>query len=176
MGGSALNYRSFRRCPLLAQSGHLPLHPTCLLLTQSELTTNTDVDDGATVVLHRAFIYLYAPKANRRFQPVVENWIANRDGRARAGRIAMKTIVPVVTAVVLAVALMPASAASRHNKRDSQAATAAQPQIACTIVGCIPVSRGCHPESGYSPDGTPTGFDVVTCPNYTLYGRNISNY
>src|SRR5262249_19397739 len=56
-----------------------PVAPHMSALTQSELTTNTDVDDGATVVLHRAFIYLYAPKANRRFQPVVENWIANRD-------------------------------------------------------------------------------------------------
>ena len=86
-----------------------------------------------------------------------------------AGRIGMRTIVPIVTAVVLALALMPASAASRHNKRHSQAATATPPQIACTVVGC-------HPEMGYTPDGTPTGFDVVVCPNYTLYGRNISNY
>ena len=85
-------------------------------------------------------------------------------------------IVPIVTAVVLALALMPASAASRHNKRHSQAATAAQPQIACTVVGCTSVPRGCHPEMGYTPDGIPTGFDVVTCPNYTLYGRNISNF
>ncbi len=28
--------------------------------------------------------------------------------------------------------------------------------------------RECHPEMGYTPDGTPTGFDVVVCPNYTL--------
>jgi len=88
----------------------------------------------------------------------------------------MKTIASVVMAVVLVLALTPASAESRHNKRHSQAATAAQPQIACTVVGCIPVSRGCRPDIGYSLDGTPTGFDVVTCPNYTLYGRNITNY
>jgi hypothetical protein len=88
----------------------------------------------------------------------------------------MKTVVPLVAAVVLALALMPASAASRHNKRHSQAATAAQPQIACTDVGCIPVPSGCHPAIGYAPNGNPTGFDVVVCPNYTLYGRNISNY
>ena len=44
-------------------------------------------------------------------------------------------IVPIITAVVLALALTPASAASRHNKRHSQVPTAAQPQIACTIVG-----------------------------------------
>ena len=79
----------------------------------------------------------------------------------------MKTIMPVVAAVVLALAL-PANAATKQQKR--QAATAAQPQIACTVVGCIPVPRGCHPEMGYTPGGTPTGFDVAVCPNYTLYG------
>jgi hypothetical protein len=78
----------------------------------------------------------------------------------------MKTIVPVVTAVVLALASIPASAAPKHQKRQ----TAAQPQIACTVVGCIPVPRGCQPEMGYTPGGTPTGFDVAVCPNYTLYG------
>ena len=88
----------------------------------------------------------------------------------------MKTIASVVMAVVLVLALTPASAESRHNKRHSQAATAALPQIACTVVGCMPVPRGCHPEMGYTPDGIPTGFDVVVCPNYTLYGKNISNY
>jgi hypothetical protein len=87
-----------------------------------------------------------------------------------AGKIAMKAIVPVVTVVVLVLALMPASAVSRHYKRHTKAATAAQPQIACTVVGCMPVRRGCHPEMGYTPNGIPTGFDVAVCPNYTLYG------
>ena len=82
----------------------------------------------------------------------------------------MKTIVPIVTAVVLALALIPASAETKHQKRHAMAATAAQPQIACTIVGCIPVPRGWHPEMGYTPGGTATGFDVAVCPNYTLYG------
>jgi len=36
--------------------------------------------------------------------------------------------------------------------------------------GCLPVPRGCDPEMGYTPWGTPTGFDVMACPNYTLYG------
>jgi hypothetical protein len=85
--------------------------------------------------------------------------------------IAMKTIATVVSAAVLALALMPASAAPVHHKRYTKAATAAQPQIACTVVGCIPVPRGCHPEMGYTPGGTPTGFDVAVCPNYTLYGN-----
>jgi hypothetical protein len=83
----------------------------------------------------------------------------------------MKIIVPIVTAVVVAVALMPASAASKHHKRHTKAATAAQPQIACTVVGCMPVPSGCHREMGYTAGGTPTGFDVAACPNYTLYGN-----
>jgi len=83
----------------------------------------------------------------------------------------MKTIVPVVATVVLALAV-PASATPRHHKRHTKAAVAAQPQIACTVVGCMSVPRGCHPEMGYTPDGTPTGFDVVVCPNYTLYGNH----
>ncbi len=84
----------------------------------------------------------------------------------------MKTIILVITAVVLALALMPASAGPRHHKRATKASAAPQPQIACTVVGCLPVPRGCHPEMGYTPDGTPTGFDVVVCPNYTLYGNH----
>ena len=82
----------------------------------------------------------------------------------------MKTIVSVVAAVVLALALLPASAAPKHQKRHTKS-TAAEPQIACTVVGCMPVPRGCHPEMGYTSGGTPTGFDVAVCPNYTLYGN-----
>jgi hypothetical protein len=88
----------------------------------------------------------------------------------------MKTIVLVVSAVVLTLASMSASAAPTHHKRNTKAATAAQPQIACTVVGCIPVQRGCHPEMGYTPDGVPTGFDVVVCPNYTIYGLTKAGY
>ena len=83
----------------------------------------------------------------------------------------MKTIVPVATAAVLAIALMPASAAPRHHMPHTRFAVAVQPQIACTVVGCMPVPRGCHPAMGYTPDG-PTGFDVMVCPNYTLYGNH----
>ena len=79
----------------------------------------------------------------------------------------MKKIIPLATAILLAFALMPASAASKH-KRHTTAPP--QQQIACTVVGCMPVPRGCHPEIGYTPWGTPTGFDVAACPNYTLYG------
>jgi hypothetical protein len=83
----------------------------------------------------------------------------------------MKKIVPVLAAAALAFALMPASAETVHHKRHAKTTAAAQPQIACTVVGCMPVPRGCHPEMGYTPGGTPTGFDVAVCPNYTLYGN-----
>jgi hypothetical protein len=44
-------------------------------------------------------------------------------------------------------------------------------QIACTIVGCIRIPPKCHPEMGYTSDGTPTGFDIVVCPGAPpLYG------
>ncbi len=71
----------------------------------------------------------------------------------------------------LAFAAIAANAAPKHH-RAKAARGAVQPQIACTVVGCIPVPRGCHPEIGYTPDGTPTGYDVTVCPNYTLYGLN----
>jgi hypothetical protein len=80
----------------------------------------------------------------------------------------MKTIVSVIT-IVLALAFVPANAATKH-KRKPQPDAAPQQQIACTVVGCLPVPRGCHPEMGYTPWGTPTGFDLMSCPNYTLYG------
>jgi hypothetical protein len=83
----------------------------------------------------------------------------------------MKAIIPVVSALLLIPALVSASAEPSHHKRQKKTPAAAQPQIACTVVGCIPVPRGCHPEMGYTPGGTPTGFDVAVCPNYTLYGN-----
>lgn len=83
----------------------------------------------------------------------------------------MKIIVQITSAAVFALSLMPASAEPTNHKRHKKVATTEQPQIACTVVGCIPVPRGCHPEMGYTPGGTPTGFDVAVCPNYTLYGN-----
>jgi hypothetical protein len=42
----------------------------------------------------------------------------------------------------------------------------AQPraQIACTVVGCSPVPRGCVPRPGRTWSGLPSGFDVIVCP------------
>ena len=79
----------------------------------------------------------------------------------------MKTML--VLAAALAVLSIPADAASKKRVRSH----ASQAQVACTQVGCMPVPRGCYREGGRTFDGSPTGFDVITCGNgaYTMYGR-----
>lgn len=49
-------------------------------------------------------------------------------------------------------------------KKTRRARAAYQPQIACTILGCQPVPRGCRPEPGRYWSGMTTGFDVIVCP------------
>jgi hypothetical protein len=85
-----------------------------------------------------------------------------------------------LSAIAIAGALiaLPSSATTKHHRhhhvsRAARHAYANQPRIACTVVGCLPVPRGCHPEIGYTPDGTPIGFDVIVCGNYTLYGNRF---
>jgi hypothetical protein len=54
-----------------------------------------------------------------------------------------------------------------HAHRRRGAATrsiAPQPQIACTVIGCNPVPRGCHPEPQRYFSGMTTGFDAIVCP------------
>jgi hypothetical protein len=92
----------------------------------------------------------------------------------------MKTFALGLAVVLSALACAPAAAASKHHRHHvshaARAAYAAQPQIACSVVGCAPVPRGCHPEMGYTPGGTPTGFDVAVCGGYTLYGNSRYGY
>jgi hypothetical protein len=45
----------------------------------------------------------------------------------------------------------------RHKKAPSH-------EIACTVLGCVPVPRGCRQVPGVGWDGTPTGFDIIVCP------------
>ena len=85
----------------------------------------------------------------------------------------MKTV-----ALALAVFVVPvtAQAAAKHHRPHhmSQAARGsypAQPQIACTQVGCLPVPRGCYPTGGRTFSGEPSGFDVMVCPGGTMYGH-----
>jgi hypothetical protein len=76
----------------------------------------------------------------------------------------MKTLLIMVTALAIP---MTAQAAPHHRNQ----ASAYEPQIACTDVGCLPVPRGCYPTGGKTIDGTPTGFDVMVCPGGTRYGH-----
>lgn len=72
---------------------------------------------------------------------------------------------------------LPAGAAIKHHRHHGYAlppaahAQAAQPEIACTKGGCIPVPPGCHAAIGRTPNGTATSFDVAVCGDYTLYGN-----
>ncbi len=77
----------------------------------------------------------------------------------------MKTLFMILTALAIPVS---AQAAPQHHRAQE---AAAQQQIACTEVGCLPVPRGCFPTGGKTFSGAPTGFDVMVCPNGTLYGH-----
>jgi len=53
---------------------------------------------------------------------------------------------------------------SAATKKKKAAARRQEPnQVACTELGCHPIPRGCHPQTGYNWDGMPTGFDIVVC-------------
>lgn len=75
-----------------------------------------------------------------------------------------------LTFALLVVPAVAQAAASKHDRHARRAAQPAQTEIACSVVGCMPVPRGCHPATGRTPDGTPTGFDIADCGSYTLYG------
>jgi len=81
-------------------------------------------------------------------------------------------------ALALAVLIAPvaAEAAAKHHShhpisRAARGGYAAQPHIACTQVGCLPVPRGCYPTGGRTFSGEPSGFDVMVCPGGTMYGH-----
>jgi len=83
---------------------------------------------------------------------------------------------PAALALALLIVPVAAEAAPNHHRHHhmSQAARssyAAQPQIACTQVGCLPVRRGCYPTGGRTFSGEPSGFDVMVCPGGTMYGH-----
>ena len=68
--------------------------------------------------------------------------------------------------MIMAVMAIPMAQAATHHQGAPQA-RAFQPQIACTEAGCLPVPRGCLPTGGKTLGGSPTGFDVVVCPDGT---------
>jgi hypothetical protein len=73
--------------------------------------------------------------------------------------------------LIAAITVLPLAAYGASPHRAAHHPIAAQPQIACTDVGCLPVPRGCSPAGGKNLNGTPTGFDVMVCPDGTRYGH-----
>ena len=54
--------------------------------------------------------------------------------------------------------------AAHPAKHHRVAAAQGQQQIACTVLGCMPIPAACMPVAGKTPGGIGTGFDVIVCP------------
>jgi hypothetical protein len=70
----------------------------------------------------------------------------------------MRTLLVSAAAVLIA---MPSVAAAKAKKPVRQQP---QQQIACTVIGCVPVPPGCGQRPGRTWSGSPTGGDVIVCP------------
>jgi hypothetical protein len=57
----------------------------------------------------------------------------------------------------------PSSAAGKKHHAKRARPLSDGHQIACTVLGCHPVPRNCHPVTGYNFWGEPTGFDDIVC-------------
>jgi hypothetical protein len=66
--------------------------------------------------------------------------------------------------LVLAAALLIALPAVAAAKTKRPVKPQPQQQIACTVLGCVPVPRGCGQRPGRTWSGMPTGGDVIVCP------------
>ena len=82
-----------------------------------------------------------------------------------------KLAVATATLAALAALSIPLSAAAATKHRPHGRTYEPQQQIACTVLGCSPVPRGCYPTAGKTWSGKPTGFDVIVCPSGTAYGH-----
>jgi len=82
----------------------------------------------------------------------------------------MRSTLAAMAAALAAVAVLPAAPAHgaqrlRHRHATHLAPAAPPPaQIACTVLGCMPIPAACTPVAGRTPGGIPTGFDVIVCP------------
>ena len=66
--------------------------------------------------------------------------------------------------LILTVALLIALPAAAAAKSKKPVKPQPQQQIACTVLGCVPVPRGCGQRPGRTWSGMPTGGDVIVCP------------
>jgi hypothetical protein len=70
----------------------------------------------------------------------------------------MRTLIAV--AIMLVMGLSSAAAKQKRKPAPRQPPQ----QIACTVIGCVPVPRGCWQTPGRTWQGDPTGGDVIVCP------------
>lgn len=76
-----------------------------------------------------------------------------------------RTIAFCLALLLAAVTVAEAATSRRHRGSPRQHyAARTQPKIACTVLGCAPVPRGCTPTEGRTFTGMPTGHDIVICP------------
>jgi hypothetical protein len=57
-----------------------------------------------------------------------------------------------------------AATPKRHLRQAAHRVVQPQQQIACTVIGCVPVPPGCGQTGGKTRGGSPTGGDVIVCP------------
>lgn len=72
----------------------------------------------------------------------------------------METASMIAFTAALAVLASPAFAKSKAHRHSPVERSG---QIACTVAGCQRIPPNCHPQTGYTPWGIPTGFDIVVC-------------
>jgi hypothetical protein len=74
----------------------------------------------------------------------------------------------IIVAVIAALAAPNAAIAkpAKHRKHVAERHVVHRPpqQIACTVIGCVPVPPGCGQTPGRTWSGMPTGGDVIVCP------------
>ncbi len=70
----------------------------------------------------------------------------------------MKKLIALAAALAIAA---PSTAFGKPKRRDAQKPPQ---QIACTVIGCVPVPPGCGQRPGRTWSGLPTGGDVIVCP------------
>ena len=60
----------------------------------------------------------------------------------------------------------PKARSTARSKGQSKRQPNPQPprQIACTVLGCMPVPAVCHPKEEHTSGGIPTGYDQIVCP------------
>ncbi|MBX9840273.1 MAG: hypothetical protein K2Z80_00540 [Xanthobacteraceae bacterium] len=66
--------------------------------------------------------------------------------------------------LALTAALLLAVSTAANAKTRKRVKAAPPQQVACTVLGCVPVPRGCGQAPGRTWSGMPTGGDVIVCP------------